>query len=349
MASLTDVARTAGVSVATASRVLNPGDHPVGAATAERVRKAAIELGFRPNALARGLRERWARTVGIIVHDITDAYFAETARGIADAALADGFLSIICNTDRDPAEELRYVGMLCESRVAGVLFVGGGLDDEAYRRSLRTCVTDLEHYGARVVALGPRRDRWPAELPATGGGARLAAAHLLDLGHRDIAVISGPPKLRTTDERDHGFFGELRAAGIEPNPRLIATGHYTRESGAEAMRQLLDRGAPFSAVFAQNDAMAIGCLHALREYGLRVPEDLSLMGFDDVSTISYLNPPLSSIALHMRQIGIAGVARLRGLLAGTDRGPRIRIHPAHLVARASTARPAGKQYLGVPA
>ncbi|MDE3074346.1 MAG: LacI family DNA-binding transcriptional regulator [Chloroflexota bacterium] len=351
MASLVEVAQRAGVSVATASRALNPGRHPVRATTANRVREAALALGFRPNGLARGLRQSWARTVGVVVHDVSDPYFAETARGVADAALASGFLTSICNTERDPAEELRYVGMLCESRVAGVLFAGGGLDDPGYRAELKRSVAELRGYGAQVVALGPRKDKWPAEIPDNHGGARLAAAHLLALGHREIAVIGGPPGLRTTSEREAGFQLELEAAGVQIDPRLRAAGRYDRESGEQAMHGLLDSGEDFTAVFAENDAMAIGCLKALAERRVRVPEDISLIGFGDIPLMSYFNPPISTIAVHMRQIGVAGMERLEALLNGTDRGSRVRVHPTQLVARASTAPPRRKRFptLSVPA
>jgi LacI family transcriptional regulator len=227
--------------------------------------------------------------------------------------------------------------MLAESRVAGVLFVGGGLKDRDYRSRLEGTVRDIHAYGGHVVALGPRYDRWPGEVPDNRNGAQQVAEHLLTLGHRHIAVISGPPSLRTTEERDVGFFGALRAAGIEPPQALQVNGDFTGEGGASAMQLLLERGEPFTAVFATNDAMAMGCLHVLRERGIRVPEELSLVGFDDIPVAGYLNPPLTTVALEMRQIGVSGMWRLQALLAGTDRGARTRTHPTKLVVRESTA------------
>jgi LacI family transcriptional regulator len=336
MATLIDVARTAGVSIATASRVLNPGSHPVSRETAERVRTAAQDLAFRPNALARGLRSRWTRTVGVLVHDVTDPYFAEIARGIADAAWENGFLTITCNTDRDPDEELRYVGMLCESRVAGVVFVGGGLEDDAYRTQMRRLVAEIHTYGGHVVALGPRRERWAAEIPDNRGGARQAVEHLLSLGHRSIALIGGPRPLRTSRERAHGFADALRADGIEPDPRLIVSGDFTREGAARAMEQLLDGAVPFSAVVVTTDNMAIGCLRTLRERGIAVPREMSLVGFDNIPVAEYLNPPLTTVDLHMREVGVAGMRRLQTLLDRAYTGPRLRTHPTDLVVRAST-------------
>jgi LacI family transcriptional regulator len=339
MATITDVARAAGVSIATASRVLNPGRHPVSRETAERVRAAAGSLGFRPNGLARGLRSRWTRTVGVLVHDVTDPYFAEIARGIADAAWEQGFLTITCNTDRDPQEELRYVGMLCESRVAGVVFVGGGLEDEAYRTEIRLLVGEIHSYGGHVVALGPRAELWPAEVPDNRGGARQAAEHLVALGHHRIALISGPERLRTTWERDQGFEAALEAAGIEHDPRLTVHGDFTREGGAQAITDLLDSGALFTAVVVMTDNMAIGCLRTLRERGISIPENISLVGVDNIAVAEYLDPPLTTVDLGMRKIGTAGMHRLRVLLDGTDDAPMVRTHSTHLVVRGSTAPP----------
>jgi LacI family transcriptional regulator len=337
MATLTDIARAAGVSIATASRVLNPGAHPVNAATAARVQAAADQLGFRPNRLARGLRSRWVSTVGVLIHDITDPYFAEITRGIADAAWKDGFLTMACNTDRQPEEELRYAGLLCESRVAGLLFVGGGLNDPAYRTELSRLVSEVREYGGHVVALGPRHEQWPAEVPDNRGGARQAVEHLLALGHRSVALVSGPPQLRTTHEREAGFAEAMRHAGIEPDPDLIISGGFTVEGGAVAMRELLKGERRFTAAVVATDTMVIGCLRALREHGMSVPHDMSLVGFDNIPVSEYLDPPLTTVDLHMRQVGAAAMNRLRGLLNGTDAQPLISIHPTHLVVRASTA------------
>lgn len=341
MSLISEVATAAGVSPATVSRVLNPrNSHPVGAETRARVLKAAQAVDFRPNELARGLRSRRARTISLIVHDVRDPYFNECARGASDAALEAGYLTVICNTDRDPATELRYVRMLRESRVSGILFIGGGLENSGYRKDVGTEVAAIRGYGGDVVALGPRPDRWPAEVPDNKGGARLATAHLIELGHTGIACIDGPPGLFTSRERLTGYREALEEAGIGFDPDLVLTGHFHPEGGARATAALLRVGKKFTAVFATNDAMAIGCLQVLTESGLRVPEDVSLVGFDDIPVMRWLAPPLTTIGVPMRELGAAGVRRLLNIIEPADtarRNRRVQVHQVSLVERASTA------------
>jgi len=172
---LSDVARRARVSSTTASRVLNPdSQHPVKAATRRRVVRVAAALGYRPNPMARALRTRPKATIAVLVHDVTDAYFAEIVRGATIAASRAGFLTIVCSSSRDPDTELQYLEMLSLSRVTGVIFAGGGLEDEAYKRAVRVHAANIRSYGGVLVALAPRADRWPAELCDNEGGARLA-------------------------------------------------------------------------------------------------------------------------------------------------------------------------------
>src|SRR3954464_8715207 len=186
-----------GVSLATASRVLNPdSDYGVSEELRRRVLDAAKALDYSSNALARGLKRKRTRTVAVIVHDIRDPYFNETARGVTDAAEEADYLTFVCNTDRNPDVELRSVELVQEHRVAGVVFVGGGFDNARYRAELRRRLGAMRAYGGRAIALGPRADRMPAEVPDNEGGAREATAHLLALGHERIAFIGGPKGLR---------------------------------------------------------------------------------------------------------------------------------------------------------
>ena len=230
---LSDVARRARVSSTTASRVLNPdSQHPVKDATRRRVVRVAASLGYRPNPMARALRTQRQPTIAILVHDVTDLYFAEIVRGATIAASRSGFLTIVCSSSRDPDTELQYLEMLSLSRVAGVIFAGGGLEDEAYQRAVRVHASNIRGYGGVLVALAPRADRWPSELCDNEGGARLATEHLLELGHRDIALISGPTKLRTSHEREYGYRSTLARQGLAPR---VAVGEFTRQGGARAM------------------------------------------------------------------------------------------------------------------
>lgn len=346
---MSEVAREAGVSAATASRVLNPAStHPVSAAARAKVLEAAARLDFRPNQLARGLRTRRAHTISLIVHDVRDPYFSECARGAADEAMEAGYLTLICNTDREPATELRYVQMLRESRVSGLLFIGGGLEHSRYRRDIATEIKAIGDYGGAAVALGPRRDRWPAEVPDNKGGARVATDHLISLGHRSIAFLDGPPALVTSRERLLGYQEALNVAGIELVPQLVECGRYSAEGGAEATTRLLDSDHELTAIFASNDAMAIGCLQQLRSRGLKVPQDISLVGFDDIPIVGWLDPPLTTVRVPMRKLGAAGVRRVLAAVESPSgraqpKGPRVTVHATELVVRDSSAPPRKKR------
>jgi LacI family transcriptional regulator len=350
-ASLQEVARRCGVSVATASRVLNPDNsHPVSEELRQRVLAAAAEYDYAVNALARGLKIRRTQTVAVIVHDIRDPYFSECARGIADAADPAGYLAVVCNSDRDPDRELRYVQLAYEQRVSGVLFAGSGFEDRRYRREIKRKVDALRGYGAHAVALSPRRDRLPAELPDNLGGARSATEHLLGLGHGRIAYIDGPAGLTSSQERLDGYRNALSAAGIEFDDGLVEGGNYSVAGGEHAVAALLDR-ADFTAVFASNDAMGIGCMRELRRRGLVIPRDVSVVGFDDIPLVSWLDPPMTTVFVPMARIGAAAMQRLIGLLAdgagsSCANGERVRrpprlvnVHDTELVVRGSTAAP----------
>jgi LacI family transcriptional regulator len=350
--SLQEVARRSGVSVATASRVLNPdNNHPVSQELRERVLASAAEYNYAVNALARGLKIRRTRTVAIIVHDIRDPYFNECARGIADAADPAGYLAVVCNSDRDPGRELRYVQLAYEQRVSGVLFVGSGFQDRGYRREMKRKVDALRDYGAHAVALSPRHDRLPAEVPDNVGGARSATEHLIGLGHERIAYINGPTGLITNEERLTGYRDALEAAGIAFDEDLVEDGNYSVAGGQSAAAALLDRRADFTAIFASNDTMGIGCMRELRRRGLAVPRAMSLVGFDDIPLVSWLDPPMTTVSVPMAQIGAAAMQRLTGLLAdgsnssrdGAERPRRrarlVNVHATALVVRGSTAAP----------
>jgi LacI family transcriptional regulator len=341
--SLTEVAKAGGVSLATASRVLNPNnEHPVSDDVRARVLAAAERLNYSVNALARGLKVQRTRVVAAIVHDFCDPFFNTVAKGVTDAAEAAGYLTVLCNSSRDPDKELRYVQLAQQQRVAGVLFVGGGLASRTYRDAMRQQVATLRSYGAHAIALEPRGSRMPAEIPDNRGGARLGTDHLVALGHERIAFIDGPKQVLTSRERLRGYRDGLEAAGIAFDERLVVSGGFTEEGGRAALAQLLDADVGFTAVFASNDAMAVGCTFELRARGLAIPRDMSLVGFDDIAPVRWLDPPLTTVRVPMEAIGAAGVARLLALLEASDAdgspgGRLVNVHPTELVVRATTA------------
>jgi LacI family transcriptional regulator len=333
---LSDVAEEAAVSLTTASRALDPdNDHPVSDRTRARVLAAATRLDYRPNPMARALRTRRVPTIAVVVHDVSDPYFAEIVRGATAAASARGFLTVVCSSDRDSATELRYVEMLCLSRVSGVLFAGGGLDEPNYQRQMNDYARSIADYGGAIVALGPRSEKWPAEVPANRAGAGLVTRHMLSLGHVHVAMVSGPATLFTSREREIGYLEAMKAAGLEPR---IERADFSIAGGAEAIEHLISAGPP-TAVFMASDTMALGALSELRRRGIDVPGDLSVAGFDDIPGLEFIDPRLTTVHVPMLEIGAAGVARLLRQLDDGDTSTRTKLHPVHLVVRESTGKP----------
>lgn len=333
---LSDVAHEAAVSLTTASRALDPDStHPVADRTRARILAVAARLAYRPNPMARALRTRRVPTIAIVVHDISDPYFAEIVRGATAAASARGFLTVVCSSDRDPMTELQYVEMLCLSRVSGVIFAGGGLDEAQYRQRMSGYARSIAHYGGAIVALAPRSEHWPAEVPANRTGARLVTEHLLSLGHVRIAMISGPSTLFTSRERELGYLGAMKAAGVEPR---IERADFTIAGGADATARLLSAGPP-TAMFVASDTMALGALAELRRRGIGVPSYVSVAGFDDIPGLEFIDPRLTTVHVPMAELGAAGVARLLRHLDDGDLNTRTNHHPVQLVVRESTGRP----------
>lgn len=332
--SLADVAREARVSLTTASRSLNPqATHPVREETRLRVLEAAARLDYRPNLMARGLRDRRLPTIAVIVHEIADPYFAEIVRGAAEEASRHGFLTFVCSSQRDPQVELRYVEMLRLARVAAVLFAAGGLEDATYKRDIRRQVDAIRQYGGAVVALAPRSERWPTEVTDNVGGARLATEHLCQLGHRRIAFIAGPEKVRTSGEREAGYLQAMEAAGLEP---LIERGDFTTGSGGQGVARLLEAGAEFTAIFVASDTMAVSALAELARRGIAVPGRVSVVGFGDMPGWEFFHPALTTVRIGLAEIGAAGVRRALEQLSGRNGQPRVHVHPVDLVVREST-------------
>jgi LacI family transcriptional regulator len=324
MASLADISRRAGVSIATASRVLNGSAHPVSEATRLRVLAAADELGYRPSELARALVKRTSRIVGVIVGDIVDPYFAEIARGVEDVAARDGYLTMVCNADRRPTAELAHLGVLRDYHAAGVIFAGSGYEHAAEAAALRAAVEELVAAGSTVVALAARDLDCPSVLVDNRAAARDAAEHLLELGHRRIAFVKGPAGLHTSTQRLEGFQAAVAAAGAEP---VVVPGGFEFEAGAAAAEILL-ADLP-DAVLGVNDEVAIGLLTGLRRSGVDVPGRISVAGIDDTRPARLVD--LTSVSLPLHELGETAA---RVILEGA---PGDVVLPHRLVPRATTA------------
>jgi LacI family transcriptional regulator len=331
---LQDVATSAGVSLATASRALHGGTRVVTAELRERVEKAAADLGYTSHGPAQALARATTPVVGLIVHDITDAYFSAMAIGAMRVAHDNGLLVLVCNTFRDPRLELDYVARLRAQRARGVLLFGSGFSERSYQSTLQRELDSMTALGGRVVCISPHGFETDAVLPDHREGGRLAGRHLTELGHSRIGVISGPANLLVNQERLRGFRDHLRTVDLTLPPGQIGKGDFTRDGGRAATVDLLTRNPDLTAIFALNDVMAVGALAALRDdLHLPVPDRVSVVGFDDIALTSDVQPALTTVHLPLEEIGQHG---MRLLLDDQSSGLRTVRIPARLVARASS-------------
>ncbi len=241
MASITEVARLAGVSTATASRVVSLSDYPVSAATRERVLEAARTLDYVPNALARGLLKSRVPVVAVIVHDITDPYFSEVVRGVEDGASSAGYLVITCSSERNAERERSYVRLLRSIRAAAVVFAGSGLDDPTENAEIERHLAAMQADGAAVVHLSPHAHGEPEVGVDNAAGIAGMVAALVDLGHRRMAFLAGPRTLFVARERLAGYRRGLDDAGIAFDPRLVVHTAFDRDGGALGVDLLFGR------------------------------------------------------------------------------------------------------------
>lgn len=331
---LSDVARLAGVSTATASRVLDDS-RKVQPELRQRVLDSATKLNYAPNPHARALARARDATVGVVVHDVSDPYFSEIIRGTLEVARASERMVVICDTHREPELEVAYIRHFRAQRVDALLLAGSGrLDREAEAR-VNAEIIGFERAGGRAVMIGRHEAVADAVLPDNAGGARQVALHLAELGHRQIGVISAPSNLTTSFDRLSGFREELARLGISLDDAQVRDGGFDRFGADRATEELLDATPGLTAVFALNDVMAIGVLAYLRRTGLRVPEDISVCGFDDIPVAADLQPALTTVTVPMLEIGRRAFA-----LALEAPDPRFRSErfSTELVVRESTGR-----------
>ncbi|WP_127574004.1 LacI family DNA-binding transcriptional regulator [Georgenia faecalis] len=307
-ATIADVARRAEVSVGTVSNVLNRPDR-VAPATLGRVRAVIEELDFVRNASARQLREGHVRAVGAVVLDIANPFFTEMSRGIEDRVARDDYTLMLCSSDEDPAREARYLRLFAEQGVDGILV--------APSRSTMDNLERIRKRGTNVVLLdymSPLPDLSSVAVDDVAGG-RLAVDHLLAQGHRTIGFLNGPPSIRQCVDRRDGVIAGLVAAGLDPGEHLVEVGmdSLNANNGARAMAALLAApGTRPSATFCVNDVTALGALRTLREEGVRVSDEMAVVGYDDVHFAAELTVPLTSVRQPMQQIGWTAADLLLG-------------------------------------
>jgi LacI family transcriptional regulator len=332
---LVDVAETAGVSLATASRAL-AGRDGVSSILAERVRDVAVSLGYVPNAHARALAGADQPVVGLIVHDVVDPYFAEIAKGVLRLADEHGLMVLINQSERRPEIELTRIRSLRAHRVKSIVLAGSGYVDAAQEADVAAEVLAFRSAGGRVALVGRHHLPVDAVLPDNQGGGRTAVRHLLDLGHRRIAVVAGPANLSTVADRLAGVVEEVEAAGMDPSDLIVEHDVFSRDGGVASTTRLLQRGTDVTAVLALTDVMAMGALSVLRAAGRSVPGEISVMGFDDVTVAADLAPALTTIRLPMAEMGAMA---LDLTLRAPAARPRRRRTGHELVVRDSTAQP----------
>ncbi|MFI7006994.1 LacI family DNA-binding transcriptional regulator [Streptomyces sp. NPDC050145] len=342
---LADVAARAQVSPATVSRVLN-GNYPVAAATRERVLKAVDELDYVLNGPASALAAATSDLVGVMVNDIADPFFGIMASAVQSEIVGPGGraggerLAVVCNTGGSPERELTYLTLLQRQRAAAVVLTGGAIEDEAHVAAVAGKLRRLSEAGTRVVLCGrppvPGTDAVSVTFDNRGGGRELTR-HLLALGHRRIGYVAGPGERTTTRHRLEGHREALADAGVTASDDLVVHGTYDRATGRAATAELL-RGAPdLTAIVAANDTVALGACAALREAGLRVPEDVSVAGFDDLPFSADAVPALTTVRLPLSDTA----ARAGRIAMGREEAPEggVDVVSGELIVRASTAPP----------
>ena len=335
---LQDVADHAGVSLTTASRVVNEGSRRVGPLLADRVNKAVTDLGYTANLQARAVATGQSTMIGVVVHDIADPYFSSIAAGLIEAAGARGLLVCMSSTSATEAAEREYVALMHAQRARAVILIGSRSDDAPARAALRAEIAAFARSGGRAVCVGQDLLDVDTILPENAAGAEALARALVALGHRHFAVLAGPRGLLTARDRLNGFRAGLLDWSVQLDPARVIHGAFTRDGGYEAMSAILAAGEPLpDCVFAVTDVMAVGALARLRASGIEVPAGIAVAGFDDILTLRDVYPPLTTVRLPLRRMGEMA-AELVLSDAAPDR-PRVVPVPGEVILRESTAPP----------
>lgn len=329
MPTMREVAAAAGVSTATVSRVAN-GAAGVDPALARRVRTVIEEMGYRPNLVARGLRKQATRLLALVIPDIENAFFTSLCRGVEDVARRENYSVMLCNTDEDPKKEASYLEVLAAHSVSGVIISAAAVTSDL------SAVTDQ---GIAVVGVGRRLGpEFDCVRTDSEGGARQATRHLLSFGAERVACITGPEDVVTSEERLEGYRQAIEMSGRAVDEDLIVRANFREDGAYRAMNQLLDLDSPPDGVFVANNRMTIGALRACRERGVAIPEQLSLVGFDDLPWADLTTPSITTMRQPTYELGSAA-ARLLLERIGGEQGPgREMVFQPELAARQSSIK-----------
>ena len=333
--SMEDVARRAGVSLATVSRVVNNVDYPVSDSIRERVHTAVDELNYLPNISAQLLRKSFNNLIGLIVRDIADSYFGEIARGVTEKALELGYLSFVCNTGREAATELRYHELLWQHRVRGIILAGGGIDTGEYNDMLGRQISRFHTYGLRIVSLAPQG------VPVTSVSvdytevASMITEYLLGRSHNKIAVITGRDDVVTSVHHITGYRSTIKKFGVPYDERRIVYADFTEADGYKGLISLLARKVSFSALFCGSDTIAMGALQALSHKNLYVPKDISIISVGNLPQSRFTSPPLTTVQIPRYEIGAHAVELIAGDQEFSESNPEVFTYHPIIIERSS--------------
>ena len=328
---LKELARRAGVHPSTISRVANQDPSlRIAPETRERIETLLRETGYRPNGVARGLKLRQTFVLAVVIPDVTNPFFAALFRGVEDGAIGRGFNVLLCNTDGSPDRQRSHLQALLARRVDGVILASSVLKDPSVHwlrqeRTPHVLVNRFSEEGA---------DTFVGADDVVG--ARLATAHLAEMGHRRIGHLAGRPTVSTGLMRRRGYLAELESRGLGSDPALIAESGYTEEGGARAAERLLSLPNRPTALFAVTDMTAIGAYSAARRLGLRIPEDVAIAGYNDIPLASRLEPGLTTVRVPMQEFGAAAARLLIEQISSGEAPTRRVIFNPELVVRGST-------------
>ena len=305
-----DVAKAAGVSITTVSRVLNNNFDLVNSQTRERVQATIKDMGFTPNAMAQGLHFDNTKTIGLIIQDIANPYYPSIVREVENTAQRLGYSVFLANAQRSEKRIVQYLEIMRGKRVDGLILVGGGIVKNAEKQNF------FDNSKMKVIVIGkPSSASLPSVQIENVAAAKMACEYLLSMGHTRIAMLSGPENSTTALDRTQGYFEALQARKISHHPEWVMCGNFDYGDAFRATESLIgdNNEHQITAIFAHNDLMAIGAMNALRKKGFRIPEDISVLGFDNIPAASFVTPSLTTVSVpvdKMGQIAMENLARL---------------------------------------
>lgn len=318
MATINDVARKAGVSITTVSYVIT-GKRFVSEDLKERVRQVMKETGYRPNNLARSLRLGKTDTIGLVIPDSSNLFFAEISHNIEDNGFKNGYAVFLCNSDDQLVKQTEYLDVLVSKQVDGIVFISVSNDrnnlDKLIDANIPFVIVDREEEDTLADVV----------LVDNLAGGRAAVQHLIDLGHKKIGCITGPSEANPSAERYQGYLKGMKENEIPVRDEYIQSGNFRYKSGEVAMEKLLALVDPPTAVFVCNDMMAIGAFRAIQNRGLKIPEDISIVGFDNIPIVEAITPALTTIAQPMKEIAERTMSILYKRMQGDLKGPFERV------------------------